>query len=218
MITLYGTASTRAFRVLWMLEELGVPYTHVKTDFANGETRTPEFLRINPNGHVPALVDGDLCLFESLAINLYLAERHGAGTLWPAAIEDRARAIQWSFWVMTECEAHTFAVLFASGGPQFAKWREWTGTEEFRATHPGYAPPDAKTAKAALQQPFRVLDEALADRTHLLGEDFSVADLNVASVLVTARLAMMRLTAFPNLDAWLKRCTSRPAITAAGRK
>jgi glutathione S-transferase len=219
MITLYGTANTRAFRVLWMLEELGVPFEHVKTDFASGATRTPEFLRINPNGHVPALVDGDLRLFESLAINLYLAERHGAGTLWPAGIEDRARALQWSFWVMTECEAHTFAVLFASGGgPNFAKWRAWTESEEFRATHPSYTPPDRQAATAALELSFRVLDEALARGPYLLGETFGVADLNVASVLVTVRLAAMSLAAFPNLDAWLTRCTARPALAAAARR
>lgn len=201
-----------------MLEELGIPYAHVKTDFASGDTRTPEFLRINPNGHVPALVDGELRLFESMAINLYLAERYGTGRLWPTSLEDRARAVQWSFWVMTECEAHTFAVLFARGGPQFEKWRAWTATAEYRETHPVHMQPDAKTASAALQLPFRVLDDALDGRDYLLGGDFGAADLNVASVLLTTRLALMKLGGFPRLDAWLTRCTSRPALGAASRK
>ena len=74
-----------------MIEELGVPYELVKTDFANGDTRSPDFLRINPNGHVPALVDGELALFESLAINLYLAEKYGRGNLWPDPKPHRAR-------------------------------------------------------------------------------------------------------------------------------
>ena len=82
----------------------------MKVDFSTGETRTPEFLALNPNGHVPLLVDGDLALFESMAINLYLAERYGGGTLRPESAEDRARAVQWSFLAMTECEAHTFDV------------------------------------------------------------------------------------------------------------
>lgn len=119
---------------------------------------------------------------------------------------------------MTECEAHTFAALFARGGPHFAKWRAWTETEEFRATHPSHVPPDGQAATAALKLPFRVLDGALAGRAYLLGEKFGVADLNVASVLVTARLAMMGLAAFPNLDDWLTRCTSRPALAAAARR
>ena len=93
MLRLYGTPQTRTFRPLWMLEELGIPYELVKADFASGGTRTPEFLKINPNGHVPALVDGDLALCESLAINLYLAEKYGRTTLWPASEADRARAV-----------------------------------------------------------------------------------------------------------------------------
>jgi glutathione S-transferase len=225
MIRLYGTANTRAFRVLWMLEELGVAYTHVKSDFASGDTRKPEFLAINPNGHVPALVDGDLRLFESLAINLYLAERYGAGRLWPASLEDRARAVQWSFWVMTECEARTFAVLFARGGPQFETWRSWTASEEYRATHPADPPATleqaalgAKAAEAALRLSFAVLDQELGERAYLLGDAFSVADLNVASVLVTVRLAQLDLSQHPRLDAWLGRCTARPALAAAARK
>jgi glutathione S-transferase len=225
MIRLYGTAQTRAFRPLWMLEELGVPYELVKTDFANGDTRTPEFLKVNPNGHVPALVDGDLTLFESMAINLYLAQRYGRGTLWPESEHDRARTVQWSFWVMNECEAFLFDVLFASGGGQFEKWREWTETEEFRATHPG-APvltregvaARARAAEAALQLPLRVLDAQLRGRDHLLGPTFGTADLNVGAVWVTARLAKLDLSAHPNVDAWLARCTSRPALARAATK
>ena len=225
MIRLYGTPQTRAFRPLWMLEELGVPYELVRTDFASGATRTPEFLKLNPNGHVPALVDGELTLFESMAINLYLAEQYGQGGLWPASAHDRARTLQWSFWAMTECEAYLFDVLFASGGAQFEKWRAWTNTEEFRVTHPG-APlltkegiaARAKAADAALQLPLRVLDAQLAGRDFLLGTSFGAADLNVASIWVTARLARLDLAAHPNADAWLARCTSRPALAAAAAK
>jgi len=225
MIRLYGTPQTRTFRPLWMLEELGVPYELVETDFAGGGTRTPEFLKINPNGHVPALVDGDLVLFESMAINLYLAEKYGKETLWPASEHDRARAVQWSFWAITECEAYLFDVLFAAGGVQFEKWRAWTETEEFRATHPG-APPvtregvaaRAKLAESALQLPLRVLDAQLEGRDHILGPSFGVADLDVASIWVTARLAKLDLSAHPNVDAWLARCTSRPALVRAATK
>jgi len=225
MLRLYGTPQTRTFRPLWMLEELGIPYELVKTDFANGDTRVPEFLKINPNGHVPALVDGDLALFESMAINLYLAETYGQGTLWPDSEADRARAVQWSFWVMTECEQPLFAVLFGQGGPQFEKWRAWTETEEFRVTHPGVTPATRETAEAAarqgeaaLQPPLRVLNAQLEGRDHILGASFSVADLDVASVWVTARLAQLDLRAYPNVDAWLARCTSRPAVVRAATK
>jgi glutathione S-transferase len=225
MLRLYGTPQTRTFRPLWMLEELGISYELVKTDFANGDTRTPGFLAINPNGHVPALVDGELTLFESLAINLYLAEKYGKGTLWPDTEADRARAVQWSFWAMSECERPLFDVLFGRGGAQFERWRAWTESEEFRATHPGEVPPTAETAaargkqaEAALQPPLRVLNAQLAGRDWLLGASFGVADLNVASVWVTARLAQLDLSPHPNVDAWLGRCTSRPALVRAATR
>src|SRR5262249_40964833 len=96
MIKVYGVAMSRAFRPLWLLEELGVPYEHVKTSFI-GETRTPEFLRLNPNGHIPVLQDGDLTLWESMAINLYLARKYDKGR-WPKTVEGEGRAYQWSVW------------------------------------------------------------------------------------------------------------------------
>src|SRR6266576_223799 len=88
MIKLYGIPRSRAMRPLWMLEELGLPYEQVKVSFVN-DTRKPEFLRLNPNGHIPVLQDGDLVLWESLAINLYLARKYDKG-LWPKQADDAA--------------------------------------------------------------------------------------------------------------------------------
>ncbi len=225
MLRIYGTPNSRTIRPLWMLEELGVAYELIKTDFANGDTRSLDFLRINPNGHVPALVDGELALFESLAINLYLAEKYGRGGLWPDSEADRGRTVQWSFWAMTECEQPLFSVLFAAGGAQFERWRAWTETEEFRKTHPGAprvtreaADLAARQGKAALEPPLRVLDAQLEGRDYLLGASFGAADLNVASVWVTARLARLDLSPHPRADAWLARCTSRPALARAATR
>ncbi len=221
MIQLFGNANTRAFRSLWLLDELGVPYEHVNTDFHNGDTRKPEFLAINPNGHVPALVDGELRLWESMAINLYLAGRYGQAPFWPASEPDRARAVQWSFWAVTECEQHGFNVLFQKGGEQFARWREWSSSPEFRETHPAAVAPSEETAaasEAALQIPFRVLNAHLEGRDYILGPAFTAADLNVASILVSVLLARIDLSAHPRLAAWLGRCTSRPAVARAAAR
>ena len=87
MIKVYGVPRSRALRALWMCEELGLEYENVKTNFATGDTRKPEFLRINPNGHIPALQDGSLTLWESMAINLYLARKYDKG-LWPESVDD----------------------------------------------------------------------------------------------------------------------------------
>ena len=98
---LYGIPASRAFRSIWAAEEVGVDYELVPTHFL-GDSKKPDYLQINPNGRVPTLVDGDLVLFESMAINLYLAKKYG-GKLYPSDAADEARAIQWSFWGMTAC-------------------------------------------------------------------------------------------------------------------
>ena len=79
MIRLYGEPRSQAFRCVWMLEELGLDFELVPTSFSNGESRAPDFLAINPNGKVPVLVDGDTTVWESLAINHYLADRYDGG-------------------------------------------------------------------------------------------------------------------------------------------
>jgi glutathione S-transferase len=203
MIQIYGVPLSRAFRPLWMLEELGVPYENVPTNFATGETRRPEFLKLNPNGHVPVLVDGDVTLFESMAINLYLARKYdGDKGLWPRGTADEGRAYQWSFWVMTEVEEPLLTYLF----------------------NVALLPPDKRDAEKAadaasrLAKPLAVLNDALAGRDWLVGSGFGVADLNVAAVLAWARMSRLDLLSWPNVAAWLGRCLDRPAARkASGR-
>src|SRR5437660_445244 len=112
MLKIYGVPRSRAFRTLWMAKELGLEYEHVPIDFAGGGTRTPEYLKVNPNGHVPAIDDDGFVLWESMAINLYLAKKHSAGSLYPIRFEDEARAWQWSFWGMTEDERPVQSAMF----------------------------------------------------------------------------------------------------------
>src|SRR5229473_3305745 len=144
-LKIYGIARSRAFRTLWMAKELGLDYEHVKVDFADGGTRQPAYLAINPNGHVPAIDDDGFILWESMAINLYLAKKHSAGELYPTRPEDEARAWQWSFWDMTEVERPVLTALMN------------------RAFYPEEKR-DAAAADAAeqtLAQPLRVLEGVL---------------------------------------------------------
>lgn len=193
MITLYGVPVSRAQRSLWALEEIGLEYEHVPTHFL-GQTKTPEYLAINPNGRIPALVDGDVTLFESMAINLYLARKYDGG-LQPKSLEDEARAWQWSFWAMTELEPSLLQILLN---------RVMLPEDE---RDPG----KAEAAVETLEKPLAVLDSALADRPHLLGETFSIADLNVASVLGLGSFAGFDVSAFENVQRWFGDCTARPA-------
>lgn len=193
-LKIYGVAGSRAFRTLWMAKELGLDYEHVPTGFSNGDVKKPEFLAINPNGHVPAIQDGDLSLWESMAINLYLARKHG-GPLAPKTVEDEGRALQWSFWAVTEAEGRVLT---------FAQNRSWR-------------PADQRDEAAAVKAekdfagPLKVLDQALSKTPYLLGQDFTVADLNVASVLSWAKMGKMDLSGAPHVDAWLKKCLDRQA-------
>jgi glutathione S-transferase len=198
MITLYGVPRSRALRCFWMLEELGVPYENVKTMFGPTGSRTPEFMRINPNGHIPALTDGDITLWESLAINLYLARKYGKA-LWPATVEDEGRTYMWSLWAMTELESPVLTAFLN------------------RVMLPE-AQRDAAAANAAAEKfraPLGVLEGAVAGKDYLVGNRFSVADLNVAAVLMLAPMASLALDGAPSVGGWLTRCTQRPALQRA---
>jgi glutathione S-transferase len=198
-LKIYGVPRSRAFRVLWLAKELGLDYDNLMVDFASGETRQPTYLKVNPNGHVPAIDDNGFILWESMAINLYLAKKYGLGTLYPTTIEDEARAWQWSLWGMTEIERHVLTAMFN------------------RAILPE-AERDAAAADKAeqdLQHPLGVLDGAVSATPYLLGGDFTVADLNVAAILSWARPARIDFAPFPKAADWLSRCALRPAARAA---
>ena len=88
---IYGIARTRAFRVLWVAEELELAYEHLPIEIGDAGARTPEFLSLNPNGRLPVIVDDGFVLFESLAITLYLAKKHSHGKLYPARWKAKPR-------------------------------------------------------------------------------------------------------------------------------
>lgn len=201
MITLYGISASRAFRCLWMLEELGLDYRHEPLDYRDkAGLNDPAYRALNPNGRIPTLVDGDTVLWESMAINLYLARRYGdPQRLWPESHEGEGLAWQWSFWVMTEVEHPLLSVLM----------------------HRRLLPPERRDPEKAarneglLQQPLNVLQQALDARDHLVEGRFTVADLNVAAVLGWTRPARLDLAPYPAVDAWLSRCLARPAYGRA---
>jgi glutathione S-transferase len=192
---------SRAQRCLWALEELGVEFEQILVSF-DGGTRGPEHLKINPNGHVPVLDDDGLILWESMAINLYLAEKYGKNGLWPASVADRGTTNQWSFWAMTEVEPHLIVLLIN-------RLIAPAGQRDEKA---------AAAAEAALKAPFKVLDDYMKGREYILGNQFTVADLNVASVLGIANLVKLDLSAIPIARAYLEKCLSRPANQKASAR
>jgi len=196
-LRIYGIARTRAYRALWVAMELGLDYEHLPIEIGDAGARSPEFLAINPNGRLPVIVDDGFVLFESLAITLYLAKKHSLGKLYPATLEGEARAWQWSFWAIAEVDRGV---------------NIWS-------LHAVRLPPQERNvalreeALKVIAAPFKVLDTALVKTPYLLGDDFTVADLNVAAVI--SRAVDMDLSHVPNLKAWLTRCLDRPAARAA---
>jgi glutathione S-transferase len=197
-LKIYGTPRSRAFRTLWLARELGLDYENIPLN-TSGESREASFLAINPNGHIPTIDDDGFILWESMAINLYLAKKYGLGTLYPTTVQGEARTWQWSLWGMTEVERPVLTAMFN------------------RALLPEDKR-DAAVADAAekeMQGPLGVLDGALAKTPYLIGDDFTVADLNVAAILAWARPARIDMTPFPSVADWLGRCALRPAAKAA---
>jgi len=208
MLKIYGLYRSRATRNIWLCEELGVPYELVPvmqayrlgTPGAEGvalNTKSPEFLKINPNGHIPSIDDDGLILHESLAINLYLAKKHG-GPLAPANLAEDGLMTTWTAWALTEVEPQSIQILY------------------HRVSKP-VAERDPKIATAAieaLKAPFAVLDKALVDTGYVVGGRFTVADINIAECVRYAMAAPERFEANPNVKAWLAKVQGRPAFKA----
>jgi glutathione S-transferase len=196
MLRLYGSARSRAVRVLWMAGELGIQFDHKDWLPRAPETRTPEYRALNPNGRVPTIDDDGFILSESMAINFYLAKKHKS-PLYPADPKMEARALQWSLWETDRLDRqivnyarHSKELPAAERKPEIAEasWKE-------------------------MVESFDVLEGALSKSEWLAGPAFSVGDLNVAAALY--RALTLDLGKWPKLNAWLKRCWDRPAAKNA---
>jgi glutathione S-transferase len=193
-LKLYGGAKNRGRRCYWLAKELGLEIEAVEIDLSCGQHKSPEFLKLNPNGHVPVLDDDGFILYESLAINLYLAKKHG-GVIAPASLQEEALATQWSLWVVNEVEPLLITIL------------------EHRMLLPENERDSASADHAweKLQKPLGVLERTLTDHDYLVGNRFTVADLNVSIVMSLINRLSLDITRYPNARAWLDTCLGRPA-------
>ena len=194
---LFGISGSRALRAIWGIEETGIDYEHVPVSYG-ADSKAAEYLAVNPNGRIPALIDGDLQLFESMAINLYLTKRYG-GSLYPANAQDEARAWQWSVWAISEIEPLQMQIVV----------QKLFTPEEKRN------PKVVEGAGKGLQRPLKVLDAALAGRNWLIGDQFGVADLNVAAVMMLLKRIDFGYAEHTNVQRWADACYARPALARA---
>jgi glutathione S-transferase len=195
-LKIYGTSRSRANRVIWMAEELGIPYETISVDLS--APRDPAFLKINPNGRLPAIDDDGFHLFESMAINLYLAKKHG-GPLAPADTHEDAKMIQWSFWAVTELEKPGLDYLM----------------------HTMFLPPEKRDASVpakaleTLKKPIVVLDQALEATGYLVGDRFTAADVNVGVFVAYLASAREFLGQYPHAADFVASVVARPAFRKA---
>lgn len=201
-LKIYGIAASRAIRPLWVAEELGLSYEHVAQRYQGGATHTPEFLALNPNGHIPVVDDNGIIVWESMACALYLARRFGSDlpdSIAPHTPQEEAEGLRWSFWTVTELEKDALTVLMH---------RQAMPLEQRK-------PELAEAAEKRLAAPLRVLEQHLQNRSYIAGERFTVADVCVASVALWIRPATALMALLPRTQAWLQTCLARPAFVRA---
>ena len=202
---LYGNVNTKSFNTLkirFALAELGAAYEFMPVDLAKGESRTPDFVRINPHGKVPVLVDGDFALPESDAILWYLAEKDPDAKLLPR-FDGSAATTQARAQILRFCGLASTAFYPAS-----SDW--WNATNN---SDPAKRSPEAAdTALVKVKRALDVLEKTLAAGEHLVGE-FSLADVTTVSILfaLKRRLPIDPLVGHERARAWYQRVTARPA-------
>lgn len=209
MVKIYGVYRSRASRNYWLARELGLAVEEVPviqayrladpeaTD-APLNTRSPDYLNVTATGAIPAMEDDGFVLTESLAINLYLAKKHG-GPLAPGDVREEAEMMQWALYGAASVEPHAIAILYAHSGGR-------AGTTEGKA--------EIDAAAESLRRPFALLDGHLEAARHLVGSRFTAADINMAECVRYAQAHETLLAEFPAVESWLKSCQARPAFQA----
>ncbi|WP_081738852.1 glutathione S-transferase family protein [Mesorhizobium ciceri] len=193
MMTLYGIGPTRALRAVWALQELDAEFAIVPVNIAGGENRHPDFLRLNPAGKLPVLVDGDFVLTESAAIVMYLAEKYGAKGLMPADLKERAQAYRWSLFAVTELEQPL--------------WR--IAKHTFLYPKDKRLPQDIALAREDFVVMAAVLEQHMDGRAFIVGDNITIADCVTAYVLDWGNEYGL-VDGFPNLKAYLEGMYARP--------
>jgi glutathione S-transferase len=192
-----------------VLAELGIDCDRVNLDLSAGDTKKPEYLKINPNGKVPAIVHDGTAIWESSAITMYLGDLFGVGVkLYPAPGSQRGEAMKWIAWsnvVLAEAAGRLFASL-----PPEKQGDPATNVAE-KATAEQTSEIAMSTAKSDLADCLRILEIGLEGRSFLIGE-YSLADTHLQGIVGWVGMLDFDLTPFVNINGWLQRCYQRPAI------
>lgn len=201
MLKIYGQWASRAFRVAWLCKESNIAYEHVNVTMmvANPTCKEPWYLALNPLGRMPTIEDDGLVMWESSAINLYLAEKYKS-PLWPADAAGRGRMLQWAFYIANDVEVPMTLVF----------------QHRFRFPPEMRKPALADEAEPQLLARLAPIEQALAKTPYLQGERWGMADFIPASVLYSLYyMKYEKLAQFPHLAKWLAASCERPAAREA---
>ncbi|WP_069266233.1 glutathione S-transferase family protein [Paraburkholderia nodosa] len=190
---LYGFAGTRSQRALWGLKEVDADFEFISVNLLAGEHKRPEYLRINPAGKVPVLIDGDRVIPESAAIVLYLADKYPEKALLPADLDERAQAYRWTLFAVTELEQPLWRITRHS----------------FLYPPEKRSPADIELAREDFSSMAAVLERHLEGREFIVGNKLSVADCVTVYLMDWAHEVQL-LESFPRLQAYLERLYARP--------
>ncbi|RQT04101.1 glutathione S-transferase family protein [Burkholderia contaminans] len=190
---LYGFAGTRSQRALWGLKELDADFEFISVNLLQGEHKRPEFLRLNPAGKVPVLVDGDLVIPESAAIVLYLADKYPQKALLPVDPALRAEAYRWVMFAVTELEQPLWRIT----------------RHAFIYPPEKRSPADIELAREDFRTMAAILDKHLEGREFIVGDTLTVADCVTAYLIDWAGECNL-IESFPQLRAYLERLYARP--------
>ncbi|MDA9951184.1 glutathione S-transferase family protein [Oligoflexaceae bacterium] len=198
MIKIYGHPQTSANRCFWMLEELGLDYENVAVNMKEREHKSPEYLKLNPNGKVPCLDDDGFVIWESMAINHYLAEKYQP-EMFGKNLEEKALVTQWSYWALAEYQKPLIDLLI----------------QLVFVPEPKRDAQLIEKSRERTTQLNELLDDYLSDRSNVVQTRFTLADLHVASVASINLMTEMDLSPYKNLGAWLNKVSERPACLKA---
>jgi len=201
MLKLYGQYRSRAFRVAWLCKESNIPYEHhnVTIGAPDATAKAPWYTALNPNQRLPTIDDDGVVMWESAAINLYLAEKYGS-PLWPKDAAGKARMLQWAFYVANDVEQPMITLM----------------------RNRNLLPPEQRNARLAdeaeqqLLPKMKVMEDCLAGNAFFSGKEWGMADFMVASVCYSMWFNKFPLLEkFPKFKAWLDASVHRPMAKEA---
>jgi glutathione S-transferase len=200
MLKLYGQYRSRAFRVAWLLKESNIAYEHVNVtiNVEGASCKDLSYVALNPNARVPTIDDDGFVMWESAAINFYLAEKYKS-PLWPQDMQGKGRAYQWAFFIANDVEPHMITVM--QNRLMFAPEKR--------------NPALADAADEKLQPRLKVLDDFLRKNAFFDVDRWGLADFMVASVCYSFTVMKYDLSKYPSFQKWLLASIERPKAKEA---